>query len=318
MRRLIAGFLEHIAHERGLSPHTVRAYGADLEAFTTFLARYQDRPAESLSPADVDLTALRAFLAALSQRGLAKRSQGRAVAALRALFRWAARVGELASDPAARLRTPKAPRTLPEHLRPGEIEALLAAPAGDGFAAVRDRALLELLYATGLRVSELVSLDWLEVDLGERALRVVGKGGKEREVPFGRPAQEALRRWREIAAMRFGAAAPGGDAVFLNRRGGRLTDRSVRRILDRAMAATALARGVHPHTLRHSFATHLLERGADLRAIQELLGHASLSTTQRYTHVDIDHLLAVHRDAHPRARGEPGDGPTPGAGGKPR
>jgi integrase/recombinase XerC len=318
VRRLIARFLEHLADERGLSPHTLRAYGSDLAAFGEFLVRYYDRPAAKIAPADVDLTALRAFVASLSQRGLGKRSQGRAVAALRALFRWAARTGELESDPAARLRTPKATLRLPEHLRPGEIEELLAAPAGDGFAAVRDRAVLELLYATGLRVSELVSLDWLEVDLGERTLRVVGKGGKERQVPFGRPAQEAMRRWREIAAMRFGAEPPAGDAVFLNRRGGRLTDRSVRRLLDRAMAATALARGVHPHALRHSFATHLLERGADLRAIQELLGHASLSTTQRYTHVDIDRLLTVHRDAHPRARDEADGGPASDAGDEPR
>ncbi|MCM2268608.1 MAG: tyrosine recombinase XerC [Thermoanaerobaculia bacterium] len=302
MRRLIARFLDYLAHERGLSPHTLRAYGGDLEAFVAFLAAYFDRPAESLAAADVDLVALRSFVAAMNARGLAKRSQGRAVAAVRALFAWAHRVGELAIDPAARLRTPKSPRTLPEHLRPGEVEALLEAPAGDSFAATRDRALLELLYASGLRVSELVSLDWLDLDLGERTLRVVGKGGKERQVPFGRPAQEALRRWREIAGLAFGDGAE-RDAVFLNRRGGRLTDRSVRRILDRAMAATAMARGVHPHALRHSFATHLLENGADLRAIQELLGHASLSTTQRYTHVDIDRLLAVYRDAHPRARG---------------
>jgi integrase/recombinase XerC len=307
VRRLIARFLDHLAHERGLSAHTVRAYGGDLEALHAFLAEYFDRPANEIAAGEVDLVALRSFVAAMGVRGLAKRSQGRAIAALRAFFAWAARVGEVAADPAARLRTPKAPRTLPEHLRPGEVEALLEAPAGDSFAAVRDRALLELLYASGLRVSELVSLDWLDLDLGERALRVVGKGGKERQVPFGRPAQEALRRWREIASLACGDGAADG-AVFLNRRGGRLTDRSVRRVLDRAMAATALARGVHPHALRHSFATHLLERGADLRAIQELLGHASLSTTQRYTHVDLDHLLAVYRDAHPRARAARPDG----------
>ena len=311
MRRLTARFLDYLAHERGLSEHTLRAYGGDLDALLAFLARYFDRPAAAITPADVDLVALRAFVAAMSQRGLSKRSQGRAIAALRALFRWATRVGELAADPAARLRTPKAPRTLPEHLRPGEIEALLAAPEGDSFAATRDRALLELLYASGLRVSELVSLDWLDLDLGERSLRVVGKGGRERQVPFGRPAQEALRRWREIATLACGDGAA-HDAVFLNRRGGRLTDRSVRRILDRAMAATALARGVHPHALRHSFATHLLERGADLRAIQELLGHASLSTTQRYTHVDIDHLLSVYREAHPRARASAAAKPSRG------
>jgi len=300
MRRLIEHFLEHLAHERGYSPHTVRAYAGDLAELTGFLAVYFDRPGDQVSLGEVDLTALRAFLAHLAARGRAARSQGRTVAAVRAFCRWAMRVGEIAVDPASRLRTPKAPHSLPRHLRPGEIESLLEAPTGDAFTAVRDRAVLELLYATGLRVSELVSLDWTDLDLGERTLRVVGKGGKERQVPFGRPAQQALRAWRDRSASQLRASGP--DAVFRNQRGGRLTDRSVRRILDHAVAATALARGVHPHTLRHSFATHLLERGADLRAIQELLGHSSLSTTQRYTHVDIDRLLGVYREAHPRAR----------------
>jgi len=307
VRRLIASFLEHLAHERGLSEHTLRAYGSELEGFVGFLESYFERPSGEIAIAEIDLVALRAHLAALAARGLARKSQGRAVAALRAFFRWATRVGELAADPAARLRTPKAPRTLPRHLRPGEIENLLEAPAGDGDAACRDRAALELLYAAGLRVSELVSLDWGDIDLKDRVLRVVGKGGKERQVPFGRPAAEALRAWRERAEA-LPAPVPGdAEAVFRNLRGARLTDRSVRRILDRATAATAAARGVHPHAIRHSFATHLLERGADLRTIQELLGHASLSTTQRYTHVDVDRLLAVHRAAHPRARRDGGD-----------
>jgi len=302
---LIARFLEHLEHERGLSPHTLRAYRADLESLAAFQARYRDEPPERVRTADIDLVALRAFLADLGARGVGRRSQGRAVAAIRALFRWACRVGELAADPAARLRTPKAPQSLPRHLRPGEVETLLEAPAGQGFAPARDRAILELLYATGLRVSELVGLDWDDLDPRERVLRVVGKGGKERMVPFGRPAEAALAAWR--VHVRELPDHDDGDAlaVFRNRRGGRLTDRSVRRILDRWVGATALAQGVHPHTLRHSFATHLLERGADLRSIQELLGHSSLATTQRYTHVDIDHLLAVYREAHPRARGEP-------------
>jgi integrase/recombinase XerC len=301
MRRLIARFLEHAAEERGLAENTLRAYAADLEGLLAFLALYFDRPAASVAPADVDALALRAWLAALGERGVGRRSQARALAAARALWRWAGRVGEVRSDPASRLRSPKAPRTLPSHLRPGEIEALLAAVAGDGIAATRDRALLELLYAAGLRVSELVALDWLDLDLGERTLRVVGKGDKERQVPFGRAAEAALRAWRE-ASDALPAVAGTDRAVFRNLRGGRLTDRSVRRILDRAVARAAGLHGVHPHALRHSFATHLLERGADLRVIQELLGHSSLATTQRYTHVDIDRLLAVYRDAHPRAR----------------
>jgi integrase/recombinase XerC len=302
VRRLIERFLEHLEHERGLSEHTLRAYRADLETFLAFLSAYLERPAGELEAGEVDLIALRAHLAALAARGLGKRTQGRSVAALRAFFRWASRVGEVAVDPAARLRTPKAPRTLPRHLRPGEIEDLIEAPSGDGFAARRDRAILELLYATGLRVSELVSLDWLDIDLGDRLLRVVGKGSKERQVPFGRQAERALRAWRQAIEPLQAPDPLDADAVFRNQRGGRLTDRSVRRVLDRAMAATASARGTHPHAVRHSFATHLLERGADLRAIQELLGHSSLSTTQRYTHVDVDRLLSVYRDAHPRAR----------------
>jgi len=303
VRPLIERFLEHLADERGLSPHTLRAYRSDLQSFVEFLSRYRDQPVEKLRAAEVDLVALRAFLADLSARGVSRRSQGRAVAALRALFRWSCRVGELASDPAARLRTPKAPKTLPRHLRPGEVEALLDAPQGGGWEASRDRAILELLYATGLRVSELVSLDWSDLDLSERVLRVVGKGGKERMVPFGRPAEAALQAWRLRASEMPDRDDDAALAVFRNRRGGRLSDRSVRRIIDHWVGTTAAAQGVHPHTLRHSFATHLLEAGADLRAIQELLGHSSLATTQRYTHVDIDHLLSVYRESHPRARG---------------
>jgi len=253
---------------------------------------------------DVDTLAVRSFVAALSRSGVGRKSQGRALSALRTFFRWACRVGELAANPAARVPTPKAPKTLPRHLRPGEIESLIEAPAGDSDLERRDRALLELLYATGLRVAEAVSLDWRDLDLKGRTLRVVGKGDKERMVPFGKPALAALRAWRERWEGVRKVGDGDDDPVFLNARGGRLTDRSARRVVDRWVEATALARGVHPHTLRHTFATHLLEAGADLRAIQELLGHASLATTQRYTHVDIERLLAVYRDAHPRARAE--------------
>jgi len=304
VRALIDGFVDYLEGERALSEHTVRAYRGDLERFLDFLASdFLDRNAATIRPEEVDALAVRSYLAALARRGTGRRTQGRALAALRACFRWACRVGLLAANPAARVRTPKAPKTLPGHLRPGEIETLIEAPAGDTALALRDRALLELLYATGLRVSEAVSLDWRDLDLAGRTLRVVGKGGKERMVPFGRPALEALRAWRERweGVRRVGSGD--GDPVFLNRRGGRLTDRSARRVVDRWVEATSLRRGIHPHTLRHSFATHLLERGADLRSIQELLGHASLATTQRYTHVDLERLLSVYRESHPRARG---------------
>lgn len=304
MRRRIERFLEHLELERGLAANTLAAYAGDLGRFVDFLARdYLSKDPERLTLEDVDVTAVRSYVASLHLRNLNRSSQARALSALRAFFRWACRVGEARSNPAERVRAPKREKRITRHLRPGEVETLLEAPVGDEPLARRDRALLELLYASGLRVAELVSLDWEDLDLGARVLRVVGKGGKERMVPFGQPAAAALAAWRErweevASATRSGAGQP----VFLNARGGRLTDRSVRRILDRWVAAAAGARGVHPHVLRHTFATHLLERGADLRAIQELLGHASIATTQRYTHVDVDRLLAVYRESHPRAR----------------
>lgn len=305
MRRLIHRFLEHLQGERNLSPETLRAYEYDLVAFHEFLARdFLGKAPEAVRPQDVDPLAVRSFLAALTRRNLGKRSQGRALSAVRSLFRFACREGVLPANPAQGVRAPKVPKTLPRHLRPGEVEGLIEAPAGDEPLVRRDRAILELLYAAGLRVSELVGLDWPDVDLSARVLRVMGKGSKERMVPFGRPAAESLRRWLEVwEGVR--DAMDDGEPVFLNHLGTRLTDRSVRRVIDRWVEAAAVARGVHPHTLRHTFATHLLENGADLRAIQELLGHSSLSTTQKYTHLEVERLLAVYREAHPRARRGP-------------
>jgi len=308
VRRLIHRFLEHVQGERQLSPQTLRAYEHDLVVFHEFLCRdFLGKDPDAVRPEDVDALAVRSFLAALTRRKLGKRSQGRALSAVRSLFRFACLEGTLAANPAQGVRTPKVPQTLPRHLRPGEVESLIEAPEGDEPLVRRDRAILELLYAAGLRVSELVGLDWREVDLPARVVRVMGKGSKERMVPFGRPAAEALRRWLEcweaVRAAGGGThAADTGEPVFLNSRGGRLTDRSVRRVIDKWVDDAAVARGVHPHTLRHTFATHLLENGADLRAIQELLGHSSLSTTQKYTHLEVDRLLSVYRGAHPRAR----------------
>ncbi len=310
MRRLIHRFLEHVQGERQLSPQTLRAYEHDLVVFHEFLCRdFLNKDPEAVRPEEVDALAVRSFLAALTRKKLGKRSQGRALSAVRSLFRFACLEGTLAANPAQGVRTPKVPVTLPRHLRPGEVESLIEAPEGDEPLVRRDRAILELLYAAGLRVSELVGLDWRQVDLSARVVRVMGKGSKERMVPFGRPAAEALRRWLEswepVRAAGGGMdAADAGEPVFLNSRGGRLTDRSVRRVIDKWVDGAAVARGVHPHTLRHTFATHLLENGADLRAIQELLGHSSLSTTQKYTHLEVDRLLAVYRGAHPRARRE--------------
>jgi len=310
LERLVGRYFDHLAHERALAAHTLRAYRGDLDRFLLFVGRdYLGVDPQTVTPEQVEPAAVRAFLGALTREGLGKKSQGRALAAVRGLFRWAVREGVLAASPASPVRTPKVPQRLPRHLRPAEVEAVLEAagepssPGDDGRLALRDRALIELLYASGLRVGELVSLDWRDLDLTARVLRVMGKGGKERMVPFGVPAAAALRAW--LAAwedVRSAAAAAEEEPVFLNARGGRLSDRSVRRVVDRCVQRAALASGVHPHTLRHSFATHLLEAGADLRAIQELLGHASLSTTQKYTHVEVDRLLAVYRQAHPRAK----------------
>jgi tyrosine recombinase XerC len=316
MKRLIARFLQHLEQERGFSPRTLRAYRHDLDCFYDFLWRdYHGTPAASLKPEQADGEAVRSFLAALSRRGLGKKSQGRALSAIRSFFRFACREGALGFNPAVSIPAPRAPRTLPRHLRPGEVEQLLTPPPGaESSLQLRDRALLELLYGSGLRVSELVGLDWGDLDLEARVVRVLGKGRKERMVPFGRAASSALRSWLAVWEERRGTAAedPREEPVFLNHRGGRLSDRSVRRILDRWVEAASLQSGVHPHVLRHSFATHLLERGADLRAIQELLGHSSLSTTQRYTHLDIERLLEVYRRSFPLAVNAVKDAPGGG------
>lgn len=306
MQDLVDRYLEYLTEEKAVSPHTLRAYGSDLGRFTSFLSRdFLARPIEAIRPSEVDPLAVRSFIASLARSGVSRRSQGRSLSAIRGLFRFACREGILQDNPAAGVRSPKLSRPLPRHLRPGEIETLLAAVDGEGPLEKRDLALLELLYATGLRVSELTSLDWTDLDLDGRTLRVLGKGGKERMVPFGQPAAVALRRWLEVWETVRQRALDTNEAVFLNYRGGRLGVRSVRRILDRYVDKAAIAAGIHPHTLRHTFATHLLEGGADLRTIQELLGHSSLSTTQRYTQVEIERLLQVYRESHPRARSEP-------------
>lgn len=304
MRDLIARYLEHLADERVVSPHTLRAYGSDLNRFLSFLSQdFLGQDASKISPTDVDPLAVRSFVAAQARDGVGKRSQARSLSALRGLFKFACREGILGSNPASSVRSPKQAHRLPRHLRPGEIETLLDAARGDEPLQRRDLALLELLYASGLRVSELTQLNWNDLELEARTLRVMGKGGKERMVPFGEPAAQALGHWLEDWDAIRRTSGSSDEPVFLNYRGGRLGVRSVRRIIDRYVDRAALASGVHPHTLRHTFATHLLESGADLRTIQELLGHSSLSTTQRYTHVEIDRLLKIYRESHPRARG---------------
>jgi integrase/recombinase XerC len=293
MQQAVAAFLRHLDLERNASPHTVRAYGEDLEQFRGFLERTLGRPAR---PIEVDHLLIRGFLAHLHGRGLKKVSAARKLASLRTFFRFLCREGVLDKNPARALLSPRLERRIPTHLDEGEITALLDVP-GDSDAALRARAVLETLYATGIRCSELVGLDLHDVDLGARMVRVLGKGRKERVVLFGRRAQAALRAYLP-ARLR---VRPRSDALFVNLRGGRLTDRSIREIVARRVKAIALTHRTSPHTLRHTFATHLLARGADLRAIQELLGHVSLSTTQRYTHVDLHQILSIYKKSHPRA-----------------
>jgi integrase/recombinase XerC len=248
----------------------------------------------------VDVLTLRSYLAYLRAEGISKTSIGRHLSALRTCFAFLKREGRVASNPAKAVGTPRRDRTLPRTLSVSEAFAVVEAKGREGALGSRDRALLELLYATGLRVSELVGLRLDDVDLSARQVRTVGKGKKERIVPFGQPAAAALRAWLKARAD-FAPAARDAGFVFLNARASRLTDRSVRRILDRAALAAEVPRHASPHALRHSFATHLLAAGADLRSIQELLGHASLSTTQRYTHLDVERLLEVYRKSHPKA-----------------
>jgi integrase/recombinase XerC len=243
---------------------------------------------------------VRSYLAYLRSEGISKTSIGRHLSALRTFFAFLKREERMVSNPAKAVGTPRRDKTLPETLSVSEAAAVVEAKGREGALGARDRALLELLYATGLRVSELVGLRLEDVDLSARQVRTVGKGRKERVVPFGQPAAAALRAWLKERGT-LGSSARDAEFLFLNARAGRLTDRSVRRILDRAVAAAAVPRHASPHALRHSFATHLLAAGADLRSIQELLGHSSLSTTQRYTHLDVERLLEVYRKSHPKA-----------------
>jgi integrase/recombinase XerC len=290
-------FLEHLEWERNLAPTTLRAYRRELRSLVSFLTD----ELELRSPEAVDAAAIRSYLAHLHGRRLAPRSIERALASIRTYFRYLARERILSSSPADLVPHLRAPRGNPEVVDRYAVEELLES-FPDTPAGTRDRAALELLYAAGLRVGELVAIDLGDIQLGQRLLRVRGKGRRERLVPFGRRAAEALNRYLPHRASWRRGAGDDEDPLFVNQRGGRLSDRSVRRVLTAAVRRTAQLHELHPHALRHAFATHLLEAGMDLRAIQELLGHSSLSTTQIYTSVDLAHLMSVHRSAHPRAK----------------
>jgi integrase/recombinase XerC len=296
MKRAIRAFLEDLKHRRGLSSNTVSSYESDLIQFQVFLEEELGKS----QPKSVDVLAIRSFLAHLHGQGMARASIARKLAALRTFFRFLVREGTIESNPARLVSTPRLDRKLPERIEENEVERLLEAPDPTTPLGRRDRAMLELLYAAGLRIGELTGLDLSTCDMGSRLVRVRGKGNKERIVPFGEPAEEALSSYlRDRRALV--ALGEGTDALFLNHRGGRLTARSVRRLMDRYLQLTALRSGLSPHSLRHAFATHLLENGCDLRAIQELLGHQSLSTTQKYTQLSTRRLLEVYEKSHPKA-----------------
>ena len=289
MDAAVGSFLEYLGVERGASPHTLRSYAADLTEFTRFLA---DERIGGLPEADT--RAVRAYVARLHQRRLSKATIARKLAAVRSCFRFLARRAALPTNPARQVRSPRLGRRLPSFLPVDEATVLLNAPPEPSAAGARDRALLELLYASGLRVAEGCGLDLDDLDEARRTVRVVGKGDKERVVPVGETALEALAAHLAMRGRRRGP-------LFLNARGGRLTPRSAHRIVRARARQAGIDQRVTPHTLRHSFATHMLGAGADLRLIQELLGHSRLSTTQRYTHVSPEHLMRVYDRAHPRA-----------------
>jgi integrase/recombinase XerC len=304
MKRLLKAFLEHLRLNRNASRHTVTAYGNDVAQFLKFAALSQGKTLEALEPADIDITAIRGFLGELHRRRLSASSAGRKLSALRTFIKYLKREEVLETDPGALVAAPKRGETIPAHLTMDEMNRLLEMPDASSALGRRDRAILELFYASGLRLSELVGLGMEDIDLSRRMVRVLGKGGKQRLVPFNTATRDAIRdclKDRTALSTAQGQGRGASAPLFLNYRGGRLSTRSVDRLVRRYVAACGARFGISPHALRHSFATHLLSRGADLRAIQELLGHARLSTTQRYTHVNAQQLLEVYRKSHPRA-----------------
>ncbi|MBI4536623.1 MAG: tyrosine recombinase XerC [candidate division NC10 bacterium] len=333
MQTAIEDYLRYLRAERDASVYTLRNYRVDLDQFLAYL-RERNAPGLGPAPAAIDHLAIRGFLARLAAAGLSRASIARKLAALRSFFRFLSRQGRVSVNPAALVQAPRIPVRTARHLSVDEVFQLLAAPSSiagrhgkepEGSRAIlvaRDRAMLELFYASGLRIGELTGLNLADVDLVEGLIRVRGKGRKERIVPAGRPACQVLQAYLAVRGGLVGAAggsrtdagsaraadAATAGAVFLNHRGGRITTRSVGQMVLRYLMASGLGKKITAHGLRHSFATHLLRAGADLRAIQELLGHAHLRTTQRYTHVGLDQVLSVYDHAHPRAR-------LPGSGG---
>lgn len=285
-----ARYLDFLKHERRLAAHTLAAYARDGQVL--------ERLAGGRDPGAIPAADIRRFVALLHGGGLSPRSLARLLSAWRGFYDWLARHGEIPANPCKGIRAPRAARTLPEALSPDDASRLVALE-DESDAGIRDRALFELAYSCGLRVSELTGLDAQAVDRSAGEVRVTGKGSKTRVVPVGAPALEALDRWLPVRAR---LAAPGEAALFVGRSGRRLSPREVQRRIKRRAAAAGLPVDVHPHMLRHSFASHVLQSSGDLRAVQEMLGHASIASTQVYTHLDFQHLAKVYDAAHPRAR----------------
>ncbi len=311
----IEKYLDYLRFQRNASPHTIRNYASDLEQFLHYLTHDKEgekRPEPEL--AQIDNLTIREFLGMLYQKRNKKSSVARKLATIRSFMKFLSGRGAIENNPARCVVSPKRESRLPDYLAVESVVSLIESPDTGTDLGKRDRAILELLYAAGIRVGELVRLNLGDLSLDEGLVRVLGKGSKERIVPFGERARESLEtylivrgnRLRGNSMTRSDARHPEGDAVFLNVRGGRLTARSVWNIVDRYVGQLAQRLRVHPHTLRHTFATHMLNAGADLRTIQELLGHESLSTTQKYTHVSVERLIKIYESCHPRAGNKPG------------
>jgi integrase/recombinase XerC len=312
MKDILKDFLQHL-RRRDLSRHTVTAYENDVATFLQHTSQIRQKPVDALGPADVDAFAIRAFLGELHKQRISAASSARKLSAIRTFVKFLRREDLLEDDPSSLVAAPKKPQTIPAHLTIDEMSKLLEMPDASNPLGRRDRAILELFYASGLRLSELVGLGIEDVNLSGRIVRVLGKGKKERLVPFNTSTGDAIRAYLKDRSSLTGSVRLQADRgtrkglrgaqapLFLNYRGGRLSTRSVDRLVRRYVALCGAKFGISPHALRHSFATHLLANGADLRAIQELLGHARLSTTQRYTHVNAAQLIEVYKKSHPRA-----------------
>ncbi len=290
-------FVNYLRYERNMSPETIRAYEKDLHQFIRFFAKGDGSP---VHPGEITSLQVREYLADLREKNYQKTTVVRKLATIRSFYKFLLKKGHVSTNPLVEIQTPKVEKRLPHFLAVEEVEKLLAAPQGTTFQSIRDRGILEVLYSTGLRVSELTALNVGDIDFTGEILKARGKGRTERIMPIGRPALEAVRKYIDIRSTvpRINESDP--DALFLNRFGDRLSSRSIRKILDKYIRVTGLNEKTSPHTLRHSFATHLLNRGANLRMVQELLGHKHLSTTQIYTHVTTSAMKSAFEEAHPR------------------